>query len=144
MSSATTFPPRTVKAPTENATPSRVVTAPATPLTSAGCVNRPSWAKTNRPTGHLGRTTHGTGGRVRSVRAAYGTGRDGALVGADYDIGVEDGEERLEVAVTRRSHEGVDHLPLALHVDVGDGRAPPECAGGPGWPADGPPRDCAR
>ncbi len=130
MSSATTFPPRTVKAPTENATPSRVVTAPATPLTRAGCVNSPSWAKTiaRRATWAAPRTgpeaaPTGTG--------TPGTGRDGALVGAHHHIGVEDGEERLEVAVTRRGQEGVDHLPLALHVDVGDGRLALNAPAGP-------------
>ena len=130
MSSATTFPPLTVKAPTENATPSRVVTAPATPLTSAGCVNRPNWAKTIawRATWAAPRTgpdvAGGAGGAGR-------TGRDRALVGSHHHVGVEDGEERLEVAVARRGQERVDHFALALHVDVGNGRLALNAPAGP-------------
>ena len=95
----------------------------------------------HRPAGHLGRTAHRTGGPTGT---GTGTGRDGALVGAHNHVGVEDGEERLEVAVTRRSQEGVDHLALAAARRRRGWSARPECAGGPGWPAGGLPRGSAR
>jgi hypothetical protein len=37
----------------------------------------------------------------------------GAEVGAQYDVGVEDLDEGVEVARPRGRVEGVDHLPLA-------------------------------
>ena len=115
MSRETIFPPRTVKAPTENATPSRVVTAPATPLTSAGWASRPSCRVHHRPAGHGHRTAYG------SCRGGH-AGREGSLVGPDDDVGVEHGEEGVEIAVARGGQEGVDHDPLALEVGVGDSR----------------------
>ena len=113
MSRATIFPPRTVKAPTENATPSRVVTAPATPFTSAGWVEQAEVREDHGPARHGRRAAHRAGGA--------GGDRDGPLVGPDHDVGVEHGEQGLEVAVARGGQEGVDHFALALEVGVGDG-----------------------
>ena len=47
-----------------------------------------------------------------------------AAVGPQHDVGVEHGDERLEVALARRGEEGVDDLPLGGQVGVRDGAAP--------------------
>jgi hypothetical protein len=40
-------------------------------------------------------------------------------VGPQHDIGVEDRDERIEVAAVRRGEEGVDYFPLAGDIGVG-------------------------
>jgi hypothetical protein len=61
---ATIFPPRTVRAPTENGSPSRVATTPTTPLTSAG------WMRGRAASARRARPARRTGGPARrgSVR----------------------------------------------------------------------------
>src|SRR6516225_5049371 len=43
-------------------------------------------------------------------------------VGAEHDVRVEDGQQRVEVAVPGGGQEGVNDLPLPVQVRVGHGR----------------------
>lgn len=44
---------------------------------------------------------------------------EGGVVGSEFDIGVEDGDESLEVAGARGAKEGLDNVPVAGEVDGG-------------------------
>ena len=118
MSSATIFPPRTVKAPTENGTPSRVVTAPATPFTSAGCVNRLNWANSSARRATASAPHVGPEAPKRPAAPA-GTAPWSARTTTS---GSSTASSASKSPLTRGGQEGVDHLALALQVDVGDGR----------------------
>jgi hypothetical protein len=68
------------------------------------------------------------------------------VVGSEYDVWVEQGEERVEVTTARGSEEGLDYFSLAGEICVGDrGRSlhPAACAAcelpccGRGAPYDG-------
>ena len=48
-----------------------------------------------------------------------GCGPPGAGVDAQHDVGVEHGDEGVEIAPTRRQEEGVDHLALTREIGVG-------------------------
>ncbi len=89
--------------------------------------------------------THGRLSR-HLQRAVYlgGHGGEGrAAVGAQHDVGVEDGEQRVEVTVAGGSQERVDDLPLGVTSTSGVVGCPGR-GGGPGWPAGGPPAGSGR
>ena len=46
----------------------------------------------------------------------------GPAIRAQHDFRIEDGEEAFEVTLARRREERVDDGPLALEIDVRDGR----------------------
>ena len=104
-SMATIRPPVTVKPMTENGRPLGVTTTPATPLISAG---RTNGARRGEP-GPRGEPRSRRRGRRASPRA---------LVGAQHDVGVQDGDEALEVAVAGGGEERVDDAALLAQVRV--------------------------
>ena len=117
---ATILPPLTVMATTENGLPSGAqATPPGTPFTRtrvADSVNR--------------RKAIACAATVCAPRTSeVRPGLADPAVGAQHDVRVEDGEEAFEVTGTRRRQEGVDDDPLAIEIDVGDGRALDASAG---------------
>ncbi len=54
-----------------------------------------------------------------------------AAVDSQLDVGIEHGEERLEVAIARGSEERVDQLPLSheIRIGLGEPRTSPRAAG---------------
>ena len=120
-------PPATVKPSADTGRPSGATTTPATPLTRAG-------------------RTYGASRANMSARLATALaprtstescGRSGAAVGAQHDVGVEHGDEGVEVAVAGGGEERVDDRALAGRVGVAARRRRPGPGGGPGWRAGG-------
>ena len=123
---ATILPPATVKPMTESGWSPSATTTPAAPFTRAGTDERCGQGERDRPGRDLGRAPH-QGGGSRTGEPA---------VGPEHDVGIEHGDERLEVATPRGGEERVDHLPLTGPVGVGHGGAL--------HPATGPAGELAR
>ena len=117
---STILPPRTVKPMTDVGRPLGATTTPAAPLTSGRPHERREVGERERLAGHGG----GSPDQRRRRRAA-------AAVGAQHDLGVEHGHERVEVTAAGGGEEGVDHLALAGQVGVGRGRGALHPAPGP-------------
>ena len=64
-------------------------------------------------------------------------GRDGTAVCAQHHIGVQQGDESVEVAVARGGEECIDDLPLSAHIRVGRRCAPHATTGTAGQLARG-------
>ena len=117
---STILPSRTVKPRTDVGRPPGATTTPAAPLTSGRPDERREVGERERLPGH--------GGGSPDQRRRRGAA---AAVGAQHDLGVEDGDERVEVTVAGGGEEGVDHLALAAEVGVGHGRVALHPAPGP-------------
>ena len=128
MSMATIRRPLTVKAPTENGSPSRIETMPADAVDQ----RRPDDAG---PAASTSCAWPATAAAPRTTREPA----ERPEVRAQHDVRVEHREQRLEVAVARRGEEGVDDLALRLEVGVGHGVLRPGRGGAPGWRAGAPP-----
>jgi len=48
-----------------------------------------------------------------------GTGVDGCSVDSQYDLGIEQGEQRLKVTAARGGEEGIDDFPLPADIRIG-------------------------
>ena len=78
------------------------------------------------PRRRFGELTEGHRLRGDGLRAADQRGQTRTrhpAVGAQHDLRVEDGQEAFEVTGARSRQERVDDGPLAIEIDVGDGRA---------------------
>ena len=111
---ATILPPLTVRARTANGLPSGFqATPPGIPLTRTRVdvsVNRRKLI-----------ACCGDGLRAADQRGHARTRR--TAVRSNDDVGVEDGQQAVEVALARGGQERVDDGPLAVEVDVRNGRA---------------------
>ena len=106
---STILPSRIVTPITATGCPFGAATRPGVPLTSAGRAWRPIAAKRSGLPGHRPSTANQLG---RSERAGPG-------VGAEHDVGVEHGEQAVEVALAGGREKGVDKSAAA-----GRGRRP--------------------
>ena len=109
---STISPPAMVKPSTLNGRPSGAATRPAAPLTSAGRPELASAANCIAPAATVARPVDLPGEGKR------------AGVGAQHDVGIEHGQQALEVALAGGGQEGVDDPALLVRVGVGDGGAP--------------------
>ena len=105
----------------ENTWPWRVATMPWRQLTSAG---RDAEVDV-RPQGRLPRH------RQRAPDLGRRGREDRAAVGPQHHVGVECGDQRVEVTHPRRSQERLDHLALGADVDVRRGGPGPDAPPGP-------------
>ena len=94
------------------------------------------WTPVGRPRDGAGYPVHEDPGRrfaeVTEGRHSFGNGPRAAnqrdqtrtrlpAVGAQHDLGVEDGDEAFEVTIPRRRTEGADDGLLAINIDVRNG-----------------------
>ena len=105
---ATILPPLTVKPPTENSSPSRLVTNPTAPLINANSMARPSreYATAWRAIASAPRDLARPSGRTE--------------VGSQHRVRVEYGDQSVEVPVSPGCEEGLDDLALSLRIGFGE------------------------
>jgi len=103
---ATMRPCAIVKSNTTRGCPSEIQTSPGAPFTSVGCAARARPLKVSA-----------TAATPRTSAAC--ACEDGRAVRANSNIGVELGEQRIEVAAARRGKKGIDDFSLTDAVVVG-------------------------